>query len=328
MVKIAIDMMGGDDAPGIVLEAVEKAVNDFKDLEIILFGDQNKCNINHGRVKVRHCTEAITMEDEPVRAIKRKKNSSMVRMAEAVKSGEADGCVSAGNTGALMSAGLFIVGRIKGVERPALVLTLPTVSGKGFVFMDVGANADAKAEHLLQYAQLGNIYAQKIRNIEQPSVALLNIGTEAAKGNTLTKKAFNLMEEQQEFHFAGNVEAKVLMDDAADVVVTDGYTGNMILKNLEGVAKSIGKMLKTTLLSNFKNKLAALVLRKDLNELTTKMDYAEYGGSVLLGLNGIVVKAHGSSNAKAFYSAIRQAKVAGELNIVDTMRETVGSKNG
>ncbi|MBZ8171906.1 phosphate acyltransferase PlsX [Staphylococcus cohnii] len=328
MVKIAIDMMGGDDAPGIVLEAVERAVNDFKDLEIILFGDQNKCNINHGRVEVRHCTEAITMEDEPVRAIKRKKNSSMVRMAEAVKSGEADGCVSAGNTGALMSAGLFIVGRIKGVERPALVLTLPTVSGKGFVFMDVGANADAKAEHLLQYAQLGNIYAQKIRNIEQPSVALLNIGTEAAKGNTLTKKAFNLMEEQQDFHFAGNVEAKVLMDDAADVVVTDGYTGNMILKNLEGVAKSIGKMLKTTLLSNFKNKLAALVLRKDLNEITTKMDYAEYGGSVLLGLNGIVVKAHGSSNAKAFYSAIRQAKVAGELNIVDTMRETVGSKNG
>lgn len=328
MVKIAIDMMGGDDAPGIVLEAVEKAVNDFKDLEIILFGDQNKCNINHGRVEVRHCTEAITMEDEPVRAIKRKKNSSMVRMAEAVKSGEADGCVSAGNTGALMSAGLFIVGRIKGVERPALVLTLPTVSGKGFVFMDVGANADAKAEHLLQYAQLGNIYAQKIRNIEQPSVALLNIGTEAAKGNTLTKKAFNLMDEQQEFHFAGNVEAKVLMDDAADVVVTDGYTGNMILKNLEGVAKSIGKMLKSTLLSSLKNKLAALVLRKDLNELTTKMDYAEYGGSVLLGLNGIVVKAHGSSNAKAFYSAIRQAKVAGELNIVDTMRETVGSKNG
>ena len=279
-------------------------------------------------MEVRHCTEAITMEDEPVRAIKRKKNSSMVRMAEAVKSGEADGCVSAGNTGALMSAGLFIVGRIKGVERPALVLTLPTVSGKGFVFMDVGANADAKAEHLLQYAQLGNIYAQKIRNIEQPSVALLNIGTEAAKGNTLTKKAFNLMDEQQEFHFAGNVEAKVLMDDAADVVVTDGYTGNMILKNLEGVAKSIGKMLKSTLLSSLKNKLAALVLRKDLNELTTKMDYAEYGGSVLLGLNGIVVKAHGSSNAKAFYSAIRQAKVAGELNIVDTMRETVGSKNG
>lgn len=267
------------------------------------------------------------MDDEPVRAIKRKKDSSMARMAEAVKAGEADGCVSAGNTGALMSAGLFIVGRIKGVERPALVLTLPTISGKGFVFMDVGANADAKPEHLLQYAQLGNVYAQKIRGVEQPSVGLLNIGTEAAKGNTLTKKAFSLMDEQNVFNFTGNVEAKGLMDDAADVVVTDGYTGNMILKNLEGVAKAMGKMLKTTLLSSFKNKIAALVLRKDLNGLMSKMDYAEYGGSVLLGLNGIVVKAHGSSSAKAFYSAIRQAKIAGEQNIVETMRETVGKVN-
>ncbi|MDT3959594.1 phosphate acyltransferase PlsX [Staphylococcus kloosii] len=324
MVKIAIDMMGGDDAPQIVLEAVEQAVNDFKDLEIILFGDKDQCNLNHGRVEVRHCTEEITMEDEPVRAIKRKKDSSMVRMAEAVKSGEADGCVSAGNTGALMSAGLFIVGRISGVSRPALVVTLPTTSGKGFVFMDVGANADAKAEHLLQYAQLGSIYAQKIRGIEQPSVGLLNIGTEAAKGNALTKKAFNLMEEQNDFKFNGNVEAKGLMEDAADVIVTDGYTGNMILKNLEGVAKAFGKMFKETLLSSFKNKMAALVLRKDLQGLTRKMDYAEYGGSVLLGLDGIVVKAHGSSSAKAFYSAIRQAKIAGEQEIVKTMRETVG----
>lgn len=324
MVKIAIDMMGGDDAPQIVLEAVEQAVNDFKDLEIILFGDKDQCNLNHGRVEVRHCTEEITMEDEPVRAIKRKKDSSMVRMAEVVKSGEADGCVSAGNTGALMSAGLFIVGRISGVSRPALVVTLPTTSGKGFVFMDVGANADAKAEHLLQYAQLGSIYAQKIRGIEQPSVGLLNIGTEAAKGNALTKKAFNLMEEQNDFKFNGNVEAKGLMEDAADVIVTDGYTGNMILKNLEGVAKAFGKMFKETLLSSFKNKMAALVLRKDLQGLTRKMDYAEYGGSVLLGLDGIVVKAHGSSSAKAFYSAIRQAKIAGEQEIVKTMRETVG----
>lgn len=324
MVKIAIDMMGGDDAPQIVLEAVEKAVNDFKDLEIILFGDKDQCNLNHERVEVRHCAEEITMDDEPVRTIKRKKDSSMVRMAEAVKSGEADGCVSAGNTGALMSAGLFIVGRISGVSRPALVVTLPTTSGKGFVFMDVGANADAKAEHLLQYAQLGNIYAQKIRGIEQPSVGLLNIGTEAAKGNALTKKAFNLMEEQNDFKFNGNVEAKGLMEDAADVIVTDGYTGNMILKNLEGVAKAFGKMFKETLLSSFKNKMAALVLRKDLQGLTRKMDYAEYGGSVLLGLDGIVVKAHGSSSAKAFYSAIRQAKIAGEQEIVKTMRETVG----
>ena len=222
MVKIAVDMMGGDDAPGIVLDAVKKAVEDFKDLEIILFGDESQYNLSHERIEFRHCTEKIEMEDEPVRAIKRKKDSSMVKMAEAVKSGEADGCVSAGNTGALMSAGLFIVGRIKGVARPALVVTLPTTDGKGFVFLDVGANADAKAEHLLQYAQLGNIYAQKIRGIQNPSVSLLNIGTEAAKGNSLTKKAYDLFEKNQSFNFTGNIEAKTLMDGNVDVVVTDG----------------------------------------------------------------------------------------------------------
>lgn len=324
MVKIAVDMMGGDDAPGIVLDAVKKAVEDFKDLEIILFGDESQYNLSHERTEFRHCTEKIEMEDEPVRAIKRKKDSSMVKMAEAVKSGEADGCVSAGNTGALMSAGLFIVGRIKGVARPALVVTLPTTDGKGFVFLDVGANADAKAEHLLQYAQLGNIYAQKIRGIQNPSVSLLNIGTEAAKGNSLTKKAYDLFEKNQSFNFTGNIEAKTLMDGNVDVVVTDGYTGNMVLKNLEGTAKSIGKMLKETIMSSFKNKLAGAVLKKDLETFAKKMDYSEYGGSVLLGLDGTVVKAHGSSNAKAFYSAIRQAKIAGEENIVQIMKDTVG----
>ena len=324
MVKIAVDMMGGDDAPGIVLDAVKKAVEDFKDLEIILFGDESQYNLSHERIEFRHCTEKIEMEDEPVRAIKRKKDSSMVKMAEAVKSGEADGCVSAGNTGALMSAGLFIVGRIKGVARPALVVTLPTTDGKGFVFLDVGANADAKAEHLLQYAQLGNIYAQKIRGIQNPSVSLLNIGTEAAKGNSLTKKAYDLFDKNQSFNFTGNIEAKTLMDGNVDVVVTDGYTGNMVLKNLEGTAKSIGKMLKETIMSSFKNKLAGAVLKKDLDTFAKKMDYSEYGGSVLLGLDGTVVKAHGSSNAKAFYSAIRQAKIAGEENIVQIMKDTVG----
>ncbi len=324
MVKIAVDMMGGDDAPGIVLDAVKKAVEDFKDLEIILFGDESQYNLSHEQIEFRHCTEKIEMEDEPVRAIKRKKDSSMVKTAEAVKSGEADGCVSAGNTGALMSAGLFIVGRIKGVARPALVVTLPTTDGKGFVFLDVGANADAKAEHLLQYAQLGNIYAQKIRGIQNPSVSLLNIGTEAAKGNSLTKKAYDLFEKNQSFNFTGNIEAKTLMDGNVDVVVTDGYTGNMVLKNLEGTAKSIGKMLKETIMSSFKNKLAGAVLKKDLETFAKKMDYSEYGGSVLLGLDGTVVKAHGSSNAKAFYSAIKQAKIAGEENIVQIMKDTVG----
>ena len=312
MVKIAVDMMGGDNAPGIILEAVEKAINDFKDLEIILFGDEKQYTLNHERIEFRHCSEKIEMEDEPVRAIKRKKDSSMVRMAEAVKSGEADGCVSAGNTGALMSAGLFIVGRIKGVARPALVVTLPTIDGKGFVFLDVGANADAKPEHLLQYAQLGNIYAQKIRGIQQPKISLLNIGTEPAKGNALTKKTYQLLKDEATIRFNGNIEAKTLMEGDTDVVVTDGYTG---------------KMLKGTLLANLKNKLAAAILKKDISKFAKKLDYAEYGGSVLLGLDGTVVKAHGSSNARAFYSAIRQAKIAGDEQIVKIMRETVGSDN-
>ena len=327
MVKIAVDMMGGDNAPGIVLEAVEKAINDFKDLEIILFGDEKQYTLNHKRIEFRHCSEKIEMEDEPVRAIKRKKDSSMVRMAEAVKSGEADGCVSAGNTGALMSAGLFIVGRIKGVARPALVVTLPTIDGKGFVFLDVGANADAKPEHLLQYAQLGNIYAQKIRGIQQPKISLLNIGTEPAKGNALTKKTYQLLKDEATIRFNGNIEAKTLMEGDTDVVVTDGYTGNMVLKNIEGTAKSIGKMLKGTLLANLKNKLAAAILKQDISKFAKKLDYAEYGGSVLLGLDGTVVKAHGSSNARAFYSAIRQAKIAGDEQIVKIMRETVGGDN-
>lgn len=324
MVKIAVDMMGGDDAPQIVLEAVEKAINDFEDLEILLFGDEAKYTLNHPRITFRHTSEMITMEDEPVRAIKRKKDSSMVRMAEAVKNDEAEGCVSAGNTGALMSAGLFVVGRLPGVARPALVATIPSVSGKGTVLLDLGANADAKAEHLYQNAILGHVYAKKLRGIENPKVALLNIGTEAQKGNNLTKAAYKQMAETDQFNFVGNIEAKSILEDEADVIVTDGFTGNMILKNLEGVAKSFGKVIKQNILSSAKNKLAALVLKKDMKAIAKQMDYSEYGGSVLLGLDGVVVKAHGSSNAKAFYSAIRQAKIACETQIVDNMREMVG----
>lgn len=327
MVKIAVDMMGGDDAPQIVLEAVEKAVNDFEDLEILLFGDEAQYTLNHPRITFRPTTEMITMEDEPVRAIKRKKDSSMVRAAEAVKNGEAQGCVSAGNTGALMSAGLFVVGRLPGVARPALVATIPSVSGKGVVLLDLGANADAKAEHLYQNAVLGHVYAKKLRGIENPKVALLNIGTEDQKGNSLTKAAFKLMKDTQQFNFVGNIEAKSIMEDEADVIVTDGFTGNMILKNLEGVAKSFGKILKNDLLSSMKNKLAALIMKKDLKGIAKQLDYSEYGGSVLLGLDGVVVKAHGSSSAKAFYSAIRQAKTACETQIVENMREMVGEQS-
>lgn len=327
MVKIAIDMMGGDEAPGIVIEAIKKAINDFPDLEILLYGDEKQYNYQHERVIFHHTDEVITMDDEPVRSIKKKKNASMVLMANAVKEGTAEACVSAGNTGALMSSGLFIVGRMKGIERPALVATFPTVTGKGFVFLDIGANSDAKPEHLVQYAKMGEIYAKQIRSIEKPSLALLNIGTEESKGNALTKKTYELLKEEKFDNFIGNIEAKSLLLDTCDVVVSDGYNGNMVLKTIEGTATGIFKMLKEAMTASPKNKLAALTLKKDLKQINNKMDSAEYGGSVLLGLNGVVVKAHGSSNERAFYNAIKQAKLAADTELVDKMKKAVGEIN-
>lgn len=327
MVKIAIDMMGGDEAPGIVIEAIKKAINDFPDLEILLYGDEKQYNYQHERVIFHHTDEVITMDDEPVRSIKKKKNASMVLMANAVKEGTAEACVSAGNTGALMSSGLFIVGRMKGIERPALVATFPTVTGKGFVFLDIGANSDAKPEHLVQYAKMGEIYAKQIRSIEKPSLALLNIGTEESKGNALTKRTYELLKEEKFDNFIGNIEAKSILLDTCDVVVSDGYNGNMVLKTIEGTATGIFKMLKEAMTASPKNKLAALTLKKDLKQINNKMDSAEYGGSVLLGLNGVVVKAHGSSNERAFYNAIKQAKLAADTKLVDKMKKAVGEIN-
>ena len=217
----------------------------------------------HERLKVIHCTEIIEADDEPVRAIRRKKDASMVSMAQAVKDGEADACVSAGNTGALMSAGLFIVNRIDGIERPALAPTLPTVDGKGFVMLDLGANSDAKPSHLAQYAVMGSIYAEKVRGIKNPRVGLLNIGTEEGKGNELTKAAYELLSEAP-INFIGNVEARDLLIGVADVVVTDGFTGNMVLKTIEGTALGFFSMLKEVYSSSLKSKLSAALVKDEL----------------------------------------------------------------
>ncbi|GGA97074.1 phosphate acyltransferase PlsX [Macrococcus hajekii] len=322
MIKLAVDVMGGDNAPDIVIEGVKLLLEKDSEVEVQLYGDE-KYQFEHDRVTFHHCTEMITMDDEPIRSIRRKKDASMVRMAEAVKYNEADACVSAGNTGALMSAGLFIVGRLPGVERPALALTLPTVDDKGFTLLDMGANADAKPEHLEQYAIMGNIYARAIRKIERPTIGLLNIGTEDKKGNALTRETFKMLSERSELNFIGNVESKALLSSVADVVVTDGFTGNMVLKTLEGTANNIFKMLKAELTKNTKNKLAAGILNKDLKGLKNKMDYSEYGGAVLFGIDGIVIKAHGSSDGRAFYNALRQAKEAVKENVVETMRKEV-----
>ncbi|KSU62481.1 phosphate acyltransferase [[Bacillus] enclensis] len=323
--KLAVDAMGGDHAPKEIVLGVKKALEEFQDIEVLLYGDENKIKEwlpSHKRLTIVHTDEVIEGTDEPVRAVKRKKNSSMVLMAQAVKNGEADACISAGNTGALMTAGLFIVGRIDGIDRPALAPTLPTLDGKGFLMLDLGANVDAKPEHLAQYAIMGSIYAEKVRGIEQPRVGLLNIGTEDKKGNELTKKAFSLMKDAP-VNFIGNVESRDLLEGAADVVVTDGFTGNMVLKTIEGTALSIFSLLKKTLTSSIKNKIAAGLVKNDLKELKGMLDYTEYGGAGLFGLKAPVIKAHGSSNEVALFNAMRQARDMVKNDVSNTIKEAV-----
>ncbi|WNS79758.1 phosphate acyltransferase PlsX [Domibacillus sp. DTU_2020_1001157_1_SI_ALB_TIR_016] len=316
--KLAIDAMGGDHAPEQIILGVNRALKEMPQLEVMLYGDEEKIRPyleESSRAQVVHAPDVILGTDEPVRAVRRKKQSSLVLMAEAVAANEAAACVSAGNTGALMAAGLFVVGRIDGVERPALAPTLPTIDGKGFVMLDAGANSDAKPEHLLQYAIMGSVYAEKVRRIPKPRVGLLNIGTEEKKGNDLTKAAYKLLSEAADLNFIGNIESRELLNGAADVVVTDGFTGNMVLKTIEGSALSVFSMLKTALTASTKSKIGALLLKDELCGLKSKMDYTEYGGAGLFGLKAPVIKAHGSSDANAFYHAIEQAYKMAQANV-------------
>ena len=322
---IAVDGMGGDNAPKEIIEGVYKALEEFSDLTVQLYGHQEKMQPylrEQNRLEVIHCEEVIEAEDDPVRSVRRKKDASMVRMAQAVKEGRADACVSAGNTGALMSAGLFVIGRIEGVDRPALAPTLPTIDGKGFVMLDMGANAEARPEHLVQYAVMGSIYAEKVRGIQNPTVGLLNIGTEEKKGNDLTKAAFPLLKEAP-INFIGNVESRDLLNGAADVVVTDGFTGNMVLKTIEGTAMNVFAMVKDVFMASAKTKFAAFLVKDDIRGLKGMLDYSEYGGAGLFGLKAPVIKAHGSSNANALFNAIRQTRTMVEFDVTGTIYSTL-----
>ncbi|AQQ55109.1 phosphate acyltransferase PlsX [Planococcus lenghuensis] len=323
--KIAVDGMGGDNAPQEIIAGALLALDEYPDLEIRLYGRQEAMKPylkEHDRLTIIDCTEVIEPEDDPVRSVKRKKDASMVRMAQAVKDGEADGCVSAGNTGALMAAGLFVVGRIAGVDRPALAPTLPTVDGKGFVMLDLGANAEARPEHLVQYAVMASIYAEKVRGISNPTVGLLNIGTEEKKGNELTKATYPLLREAP-VNFIGNVESRELLNGVADVVVTDGFTGNIVLKTIEGTAMSLFSMIKDVFTSSAKTKISALLVKNELSGLKSMLDYSEYGGAALFGLKAPVIKAHGSSNANALFNAIRQTRTMIESDVAGTIHRTL-----
>ncbi|WLV25727.1 phosphate acyltransferase PlsX [Aciduricibacillus chroicocephali] len=325
--KLAIDAMGGDNAPKAIVSGAMDAVKEMDNLTITLIGDEKQIApylSDTRNIEIIHTEEMITADDEPARAIRRKKNASLVLMAQEVKEGRADACISAGNTGALMAAGLFIVGRIKGIDRPALCPTLPTVDGKGFMLLDVGANVDAKPQHLLQYGVMGSIYAEKVRGIKNPTVGLLNVGTEDGKGTDLTKNAFSLLEAAP-VNFVGNVEARDLLDGVADVVVTDGFTGNVALKTVEGTAMSVMKLMKEVLMSSAKAKIGASLIKKDLRGIKDKLDYSEYGGAALFGLAAPVVKAHGSSNSRAIFNAIKQAQYMADNQISSIIKTTIES---
>ncbi|MBO0466310.1 phosphate acyltransferase PlsX [Enterococcus plantarum] len=310
--KIAVDAMGGDHAPQAIVEGVMLAKQDFPEVEFLLYGKEDEIKkyvTDETNITIIHTDEKINSDDEPVKAIRRKKNASMVLAAQAVKEGEADAIFSAGNTGALLAAGLFIVGRIKNVERPGLMSTLPVIGQPdgGFDMLDLGANADNKPEHLVQYAVLGSFYAEKVRNISKPRVALLNNGAEETKGSELTKKAFELLSEEEGIHFIGNVEARELLSGAADVVVTDGFTGNAVLKSIEGTALNMMGLLKSSILAEgVKGKMGALLLKNVLRGMKDEMDYSKHGGAVLFGLKAPVIKTHGSTGPEAVRYTIRQ----------------------
>ncbi|AQL56334.1 phosphate acyltransferase PlsX [Abyssicoccus albus] len=303
--KIAIDLMGGDNAPDVTKVAVNKFVKDYNDVEILVFGHQDHNDFDHERIEFIHCEDVVTMEDDPVRSVKRKKDSSMMQMIQYMKEHREVAGLSAGSTGALMSGGLFILGRIPTIERPALANMLPTKSTKGFFFLDIGANSQNKPEHLVQYAKMGSIYMEKMNGISAPTVGLLNIGTEEKKGTDLTKETHQRLKET-DLNYIGYVESRSILKDSADVVVTDGFTGNMVLKSIEGTASFMMDVIKESMMQNIIRKFSALSLKHAFKDVKKTLDYTEYGGAILLGLDGTLVKAHGSSNEKAIYSGLRQ----------------------
>ena len=325
--KIAVDAMGGDNAPQAIVEGVMLAKQDFPDIEFQLYGKEaeiKKYITDEKNITIIHTDEKIASDDEPVKAIRRKKTASMVLAAQAVKNGEADAIFSAGNTGALLAAGLFIVGRIKNVERPGLMSTLPVMGepDKGSDMLDLGANADNKPEHLVQYAVLGSFYAEKVRNVQNPRVGLLNNGTEETKGSELTKKAFELLAADETINFVGNVEARELLNGVADVVVTDGFTGNAVLKSIEGTAMNMMSLLKTAILSEgVKGKMGALLLKNALRGMKDEMDYSKHGGAVLFGLKAPVIKTHGATGPDAVRYTIRQIHTMLETQVVPQLVE-------
>ena len=326
--RIILDGMGGDNAPAAVAEGAV-IVSQEIERDIVIIGQEeliqnelNKYRYNPKKISVVNAREVITNEEAPVRAVRSKKDSSIVRGINMVKNGEGDIFISAGSTGALLSGGLFILGRIQGIDRPALASVYPIVGGTPSLLVDAGANAECKPNNLLEFGIMGNIYMEKVIGRENPKVGLVNIGTEAAKGNTLTKAAYELLE-QSDMNFIGNVEAREVPKGVCDVIVCDGFTGNVVLKLTEGLAWNILQVIKKKFTDGVKAKLGAALLIDKLSELKTEFDYSEYGGAPILGVKGPIVKMHGSSSANAVKNTILKGIPYVEEKVVETIQNSV-----
>ncbi|MEW6676026.1 MAG: phosphate acyltransferase PlsX [Nitrospirota bacterium] len=326
--RIALDAMGGDHAPAVNVEGAVETVNEFDHIELILVGDESlirreldsrRYPLN--RITIRHTSQVVRMDESPSVAIRKKKDSSIKRAVELVKAGEADAFVSAGHSGVAMATALFLLGTSKGVDRPAIAAIMPALKGQ-FVLIDAGANVDCRPENLFQFALMGNAYCRSILEKPEPKVALLSIGEEDTKGNELTKEAFKLLKEA-DINFTGNIDGNDIFTGNADVIVCDGFIGNLVLKTSEGLAEIIIKMLKREIADMTTGKVGYLFMRPALRNFKKKTDYDEYGGAPLLGINGTCIISHGRSTAKAIRNAIRVASDFSEKKVYEVIASEI-----
>ncbi len=334
--RIALDAMGGDYAPLETVKGAIEAINENKKITVILVGKEDlikkelsKYEYDKNRIEIKHASEVIEMDEKvaPTTVVRAKKDASMNVALQMVKDGEAVACVSAGNTGALMTASQLKLKRIKGVLRPAITTVFPAKNNHHIVLLDAGANADCKPEYLDQFATMANEYAKILLNIEKPKTGLLNIGEEDGKGNELTKAAFHLLKENTNIDFYGNIESRDMIDGDVDIVVTDGFTGNIVLKTAEGTADFMKNIIKEEIGKSLLAKVGALFMIPVFKNLKRKSSSSEYGGALFMGLNGISIKAHGNSDSKAIKNAISVGNKFAENNFIEGLTKVIGGQN-
>lgn len=328
-IKVAVDAMGGDNAPGEIVKGAVDAVNLRKDIQVCLVGKQDvveeelkKYTYPKNQIRVVHAEEVIETAEPPVAAIRSKKDSSLVVGMNMVKQKEADAFVSAGSSGAILVGGQVIVGRIKGIERPPLAPLIPTEKGVSLL-VDCGANVDARASHLVQFARMGSIYMEHVVGIKKPKVAIVNIGAEEEKGNALVKETFPLLKECKDINFIGSIEAREIPHGQADVIVCEAFVGNVILKLYEGLGSTFFRVVKRGLLSSLRSKAGAVLIKPALKSALKTFDATEYGGAPLLGLKGLVVKTHGSAKAVEVTNSIIQCVTFKEQDINGKIKNNI-----